>query len=227
MPTINKSTTDPIAKMKMIWMTGSEKLIPVTQNEIEQDWRTEHRPEFLRRIKAKLFPQPAFLPDAFPSPDSYQERLRRRDALFDWCLEHDPEFTVTLQFGESVDDNHVAVRVEKFVALLDRYWLGAKWARQMTSERTWKVGVIEEGPKRGHTHVHLLIRRPCRLPRLSDWREREQGRFLSLHFTQLGRRKGICPRGNVRFDRLREADDQVLAVSYALKDFHVGRDLLP
>jgi hypothetical protein len=188
------------------------------------DWRVEAR----ERIATKLFPQPAFLPEEFPSPDSFQERLRRREAAFRWCMEQDFEFLVTLQFGESIEQSQVESVMKRFGAVADDYWLCGRRSKYTAAELTLFVGGIEEGPKRGNTHVHLLLRRPQSVVQCAvagSWREQAQARCLTGVFTSLAHRKGIC-HGGVRFDWLRGETDRMLAASYVLKDQYQGRDLI-
>ena len=190
------------------------------------DWRSAAREGIRERLEAILFPSPRFLNENFPSADSYQERLRRRKALFGWIIGQDFDFAVTMQFGEDLDDARVAAAVRRFAAILDHYWLGRHWCRYQPCDRTFFVGTVEEGPKRGNTHVHLLLRLPPSVPRSTGWRRQEQSRCYSLVFSDLGRRKGVCPRGDIRFDLLRDEYDKWLATSYALKDVYDGRDVI-
>jgi hypothetical protein len=172
------------------------------------------------------FPKPAFLPEAFPSLDSYQERLRRRDAAFDWIVEQDFEFLVTIQFGMVLDEIRVATAVRRFGALMDRHWLGARWSQRPAEDRTYYIGAIEEGPKRGNTHVHLMLRRPRSVPRPADWRRLGQCWHLARLFTDRARQLNICPHGDIDFKEIRDGDDKEDATSYVLKDFHQGHDLI-
>jgi len=189
------------------------------------NWREQAR----ERITSKLFPKPAFLPEPYPSLDSYQSRLQRHDAWFVWTLPRDFEYMTTVQFGEPRSEAQIAMAIRRLCALMDRYWLGRHWSRYPAGERTDYIGAVEEGPKRGHSHVHLLLRRPRSVVQRSvegSWREQAQARCLSCVFTDLARRKGVCPHGDVRFNRLNNEHDRMQAASYVLKDFHVGRDLI-
>jgi hypothetical protein len=195
-----------------------------TPSMMTTDWRADAR----SRLASKLLPQPVFLPEAFPSLDSYQERLRRRKAHFSWCIEQDFEFLVTLQFGKSVDQIRVESAMKKFGAVADDYWLPGRRSKYLAAERTFFVGAVEEGPRRGNTHVHLLLRRPRYVIERTvagSWREQAQARCLTVTFSDLAHRKGIC-HGGVRFDRLRDETDQMLASSYVLKDQYRGQDLI-
>jgi hypothetical protein len=189
-----------------------------------QDWRLDER----IRLRAKLFPHPAFMPEAFPSLDSYQQRLRRREELYDWIVQQEFDFHVTLQFGDTLTEIQVDRALRRFAALVDRHFLGGRWSKFPANARTLFIGAVEEGPQHGHSHVHLLLKLPPSIFVPMGERRIELGRVMTETFTALGRKKGVCSKGDVRFDALDEEDIEAAgAAAYVLKDFaSSGRDFV-
>jgi hypothetical protein len=164
-----------------------------------EDWRAELR----RSLVERMFP----------------ESVETQRAAFAWlAFEHEFEFMVTIQFGQALNDGQIHAAIGRFGALLDRYWLGRAWARYASDERAFFVATIERG-KKGNSHVHMLLRRPhavaARFTR-AIWREELQAKVLSDVITDSARRKGICPFGDVLFERL---FNQVGGAAYVLKKF--------
>jgi hypothetical protein len=188
-------------------------------NATSPSWQLEAQ----KRVERLRFPQPRFEPELYPSPESYQERLRRRDAWFELLTERRAfEGVFTIQFGRVLHDSHAEVYLlESFVGLLNEYWLGRRWRRYSLSERVQGAASIEVDRQYGNTHAHMLISRPpgCAAP-AGRKRKLEEARYLSTALTQAARVNGICsPRGNVLYQSFLDAEDQTDAAVYMLKDF--------
>jgi hypothetical protein len=185
-----------------------------------QDWREDTR----KRLADKLLGKFKFLPAGVPNPDSFQRRVVRQRELFHWLSQKDWEFFVTVQFGVTLVEYQVLAALKRMDLLLDQYWLGREWFRKPSAERTDFVAVPENGPKSGNTHVHLLLNPPLNATRPADWRKEREPETLTTVFTDLGRRKGVCPRGDVRFKRIGRGEHNLLvSASYLAKGF-VARD---
>jgi hypothetical protein len=57
-----------------------------------------------------------------------------------------------------------------------------------------------------------------------DWRWDAEPKAFSKIFTDLGRRKGVCPNGDIQFKRIGSGeDDRARCVSYVITNYS-GRD---
>lgn len=161
------------------------------------DWRTEGRTRLADKILA---------------PDASEETR----AAFSWLtLEHAFEFFVTIQFNCVLSESQVLTALKRFGAVVDHHFLGPAWSKRPSADRTFFVGTIEQGAG-GNYHAHLLLHRPRGLTVLCGWREEGQEKYLTHILTEKGRRKGVCPLGDVNVRRIHE-DDIERVVGYSLK----------
>jgi hypothetical protein len=179
------------------------------------DWRSEAH----ARLYARRFQTPRFEHEPWPAADSLQERLKRQRAMFRWAVGQDPDFHVTVQFNDSLDERQASKRLRQFDALLDDYWLGKHWARYASEDRAFFVAFLERTAK--GLHAHLLVRKSKsrRRPDAPEWKLAAQARVLTVRFTAMCRAKGVTPRGDVLFQRLATDWDQEQATSYCVKTF--------
>jgi len=180
----------------------------------EPAWKSRARD----RLDARLFPSPKFEPEPYPVADSLKQRLARQKAMFRWVVNQHPEFQVTIQFNDELDEHQLCRRLGTFDALLDHYWLRKRWAGFSSAERTFFIAFVEQDPTRTRVHVHLLLRRPRASKRepMPEWKE---AKFLSSWFTNLGRAKGVCLRGDILFESFRSELDVLRGAAYVVKDF--------
>jgi hypothetical protein len=173
------------------------------------DWRQELRD----RVDAARFPAPQGRYSVDPVP----AQIARQRAMFWFALQQEPEFLVTIKFNDSLDDLQIQKRLRLFDAMLDRFFLGKRWAGFPSETRTFFIAFVERDRTSSGSHVHMLLRRPCnpKAEPMPPWKEPV---FLSSWFTRLGRGKGVCPRGDIKFQLFAREDDQEQATSYALKD---------
>jgi hypothetical protein len=137
----------------------------------------------------------------------------------DWLTKLIWEYLVTIQFGVPLQEQPILAALRRFEALVDYYWLGRGFYKMPSGERTQYIAVAERGPREGNTHVHLLLNRPPSVTPPDDWRYDAEPRVLSYIFTDQGRRRGVCPNGNIQFKRIgRDESDLARCVSYLLKN---------
>lgn len=159
---------------------------------VSLDWREAAR----HRIAEKHFVS-----------EERQEAFLWLTKLADW------EYFVTIQFGVPLREQLILDALYRFEALMDWDWLGRGWAKKPRGERTQYIAVAERGPREGNMHVHLLLNCPPFVTVPDDWR-------LSRRFTDLGRHKGVCPNGDIQFQRIgQDESNLVRCVSYLLKNF--------
>jgi hypothetical protein len=193
------------------------------------DWRVEAR----RRLIQKLRPRPAFEPEEFPRGDSAVARYDLRVACIEWCaFDYDFEFHVTIQNNEPTTEHQQMDIARRFGALVNSFCLGKRWQRWPAGERAFYTGVAEVGAVDNH-HLHLLLRMPPQYTRAfalqtkhAPWKRAEQERWLSRWFTKLGRAKYICPHGDIKFRRLCDERDRLVAADYVFKKYGPGSNLI-
>jgi hypothetical protein len=178
--------------------------------------------EIGNRLAKQMLPQPDFEPQEHVLADSLQERHRRGRALFPWLFEQEPDFLVTIKFNEQLSNGQLRQRLRHFDAMLDRHFLGEHWAKFSSAERAFFIAFLERDAN--GLHVHMLMRLPRKVSLVPAWKLVP----LSKAFTELGRRKGVCPYGDILFLGIGDyrsghnACDQARAISYVLKDFSSG-----
>lgn len=175
---------------------------------------SNNRWDLHQRIKAKIFSRPQFLPESYPTLTSYQEQLRRRDGWFDWLVQQEFEMFMTVTYlGKDLGERQLDSLMRVQDAKMDDYWLGRRWASQPPQERAKIWGLVEQGPKGGHRHVHALFNRPRRVREAGGWRDQPHvvGQIFSAAMQQA---TGLPI--DIRLQRIRE-DEQPLVVAYLLK----------
>jgi hypothetical protein len=93
---------------------------------------------------------------------NYTDRKSYQGSLQEFCLSIHPTHFVTIGFHnrDPLSTSWAEPRLRHFDAMLDRYWLGPKWASMPSPSRTHFVGVPEGHPAgRGvlDLHYHLLL----------------------------------------------------------------------
>src|SRR5690242_11449932 len=77
-----------------------------------------------------------------PALASYIQRLHRCRELARWLWDCEFDFFVTINSNDiSTSHEQGRLAIKKFGAILDRYFLGKKWAGLDSNERTFFVGI--------------------------------------------------------------------------------------
>jgi hypothetical protein len=106
------------------------------------------------------------------------------------------------------------IALRKLDAIMDRYFLGKRWCRFPSEQRTFFIAVPERGAD-GDLHYHLLVRIPPKLKTVSE-KLKTVHRCINKRNLQ---RKKIFPRGDVHTRMLKRNDlsAQVSVACYVVK----------
>jgi hypothetical protein len=149
--------------------------------------------------------------------DSYAQRVDRQRALAGWLWDQEFDLHITINSNDPrLGYGHGRDALKKFDALVDRYFLGKKWCRFDSNNRTLFFAVPEHGGGELHYHILMKLRPKARRDR------KKLRRFIRL-LTGLLKSKKIFPRGDAHVHRLtgrseiEECDRQLLTACYVAK----------
>jgi hypothetical protein len=155
--------------------------------------------------------------------------LESREARADWCYSQNPEVLVTIQFNEPLGEQQILAAAEQFRIQFHRYCMQKRWRKFPESERGFWMGTSTIG-ETGNAHMHLALRMPRDYWRKfqfqtesAPWKRALHMRFLSAHFTEIGRKRFICPHGTITFT---QRDPRVIADYVFMRNFRTGSHLI-
>jgi len=150
----------------------------------------------------------------------YHSRRQLRRAYQEWLAQMDVDLFVTLSLSENIGVDHARRKLRHWLACIDSHYLGARWARRPSSERT-KALIFAESIDT-NLHYHSLIGLPYR-GRLESLAERSA--ILERFWCKIERR-GTChvdwihDAGAARYVTKQLVDPGYLEQIILANDFH-------
>jgi hypothetical protein len=92
--------------------------------------------------------------------EGYSERKQLAHNYASWLAQMNFDLFVTLNFNTERNIKGVRHQYGQWLARIDRKYLGPKWYRKPTVERTFAIGIIEN--PRSNIHIHSLVTLPQR-----------------------------------------------------------------
>jgi hypothetical protein len=116
----------------------------------------------------------------FIPSEGHFERQTLAAAFSEWLCVLDVDQFVTLTFNREWTLNPVRHQYRNLLASLDRQFLGRRWCRRSSYERTFAIAVAEN--RSSNLHLHALMRLPEAGRRLSQpW----QAHTIRAHWSKL------------------------------------------
>ena len=116
----------------------------------------------------------------FIPSEGHFERQTLAAAFSEWLCSHDVDQFVTLTFNREWTLTPVRHQYRNLLAHLDRQFLGRRWCRRTSNERTFAIAIAEN--RLSNIHLHALMRLPEAGRRLSQpW----QAHTIRTHWSKL------------------------------------------
>ncbi len=90
------------------------------------------------------------------------ERLKYKAALVEWIVSQRPSVHAVVAVPPSKERDSLTMSIRRWIARVDRFYLGRNWAKKCRSTvRTSGVVFFESGRATEWPHAHMLIRPPA------------------------------------------------------------------
>lgn len=116
----------------------------------------------------------------------YRSRRQLRRAYQEWLAQMDVDLFVTLSLPENTGVGHARRKLRYWLACIDSHYLGARWARRPSAERT-EAFIFAESID-ANLHYHCLMR----LPQRGQSQSLDDRAAILQRFWQKIERDGTC-----------------------------------
>ena len=159
--------------------------------------------------------------EEFPTATSHIMRTQMHRSFLEFLYGfEDFDYFITLRFNQPRLTYQIGrQRLKKLGALLDSEHLGKHWSRYPSAERTFFIAVPEGGQDALHYHILAQTPRQTKVRwHCFPGRPGKRCRHLSQYLTELVRKKGIAPGGDVVVDTVPKTPGGGNVAAYITKD---------